>query len=303
MRQLASQGIDVPGQLFTHYFIGDGIRATPQWRASVEQPAAFDAFTNAVTEKLNSIKAYNDPNESVTEQDLIRPVLELLGWADYLPQQGAARNEDIPDHLLFDGQQSKARAAARPNSGERYQDALVVQESKRLGLPLDSRDKGDKVQPRSPHGQILRYLETAGIVTDGRIRWGILTNGSRWRLYDHRARPRASAYYEVDLRQLLDHGGEDGLRTFFLLFHRDSFIPQHGATTTFLEDALAEGRRYEERVAQDLSGVVFDTVFPSLVESLANASDAPLPDVRKPPSSFSTACYSCSTRRTGDSCP
>ena len=35
-----------------------------------------------------------------------------------------------------------------------------------------------------------------------------------------------------------------------------------------LETALAEGRRYEEQVAQDLSGMVFKTVFPSLIEAL-----------------------------------
>ena len=36
-------------------------------------------------------------------------------------------------------------------------------------------------------------------MTDGRIRWGLLTNGEVWRLYDYRARPRASGYLEVDL--------------------------------------------------------------------------------------------------------
>ena len=48
---------------------------------------------------------------------------------------------------------------------------------------------------------------------------------------------------------LLDNGDEDGLRTFFLLFRRAAFVLRQGATTTFLEDALVEGRRYEEKVA------------------------------------------------------
>ena len=50
---------------------------------------------------------------------------------------------------------------------------------------------------------------------------------------------------------------------------------------TFLESALAEGKRYEARVAQDLSSVVFARVFPKLVEALANASGEELPEVRQ----------------------
>ena len=90
------------------------------------------------------------------------------------------------------------------------------------------------------------YLTTADVASDGRIRFGILTNGSVWRLYDRRARPRASGFFEADLADLLQPGNEDGLRAFLLLFGSDSFTLQGTATTTFLEAALAEGRRYEE---------------------------------------------------------
>ena len=36
------------GQLFTHYFLTDGIKTTPEWQASVDQPEAFTAFRNGV---------------------------------------------------------------------------------------------------------------------------------------------------------------------------------------------------------------------------------------------------------------
>ena len=99
-------------------------------------------------------------------------------------------------------------------------------------------------------------------MSENRIRWGILTNGSVWRLYDYRARPRATAYFEADLGKMLASGGEDGLRLFYLLFRRDSVTPQQGATTSFL------------------SRVVFERVFPKLVEALASASGAELSAVR-----------------------
>ena len=271
----------MPGQLFTHYFLTDGIKATPEWNASLAQPEAFVTFKEGVRQKYEALRHAAAPNEAVTEQDLIRPILDLLGWTDYLPQQGASRNEDIPDYLLFADAGAKRSATAKKKPGGRYRDALVVQESKRFGLALDAHDKDDKVIVGTPHGQILRYLSTAETASDGNIRWGILTNGGVWRLYDYHARPRATGYFEADLAELLKPGNEDGLRIFHLLFRRDSFIPQKGATTTFLETALEEGRRYEERVAQDLSGVVFERVFPRLIQAIADATDKSLPEIRE----------------------
>ena len=269
------------GQLFTHYFLTEGIRATSDWQSLISQPDSFEAFRGGVRQRFEDLSHAQDPNEAQTEQDLIRPVLDLLGWTDYLPQQATTGHEDIPDHLLFLDAASRGRAAATSNSKDRFRYAAVIEESKRLGVPLDSRDKDGTTGTGTPHGQILRYLSSADSVADGRIRWGMLTNGRVWRLYDQHARPRASGYFEADLAQLLRPGNEHNLRVFYLLLRRDSFTLKDGATATFLEHALAEGKRYEEQVAQDLSGVVFESAFPKLVEALANATAATLPQVRQ----------------------
>ena len=257
------------GLLFTQYFLTDGIRTTPEWEAAGARVANLRRDLGSLYERFVSL---HHPNEAVTEQDLIRPALELLGWVDYLPQQGAAGREDVPDHLLFANAASKARATARTDSDDRFQDALVVQESKRFGLALDQRDRTDGLRGGSPHGQMLRYLTTADVASEGRVRFGILTNGSVWRLYDRRARPRTTGFFETDLAQLLQSGNEDGLRIFHLLFGRGSFTRQGTTTTTFLEAAIAEGRRYEQSVAHDLSSVVFERVFPRLVGAVAAAA-------------------------------
>ena len=269
------------GQLFTQYFLTDGIRSTRDWEASAAHPDAFNDFRADVSRRFQDFSRYDNPNEAETEQELIRPLLELLGWADYLPQQGTTHGEDIPDLLLFADADAKARAAARTRANDRFRDAVVIAESKRLGRPLDAREPSGRVRAGTPHGQILRYLATADTVSEGRIRWGILTDGGVWRLYDQRARPRASSYFEVDLAHLLTAGGDEALRTFQLLFRRDAFVLQPSAATTFLEDALAEGRRYEQQVAQDLSSVVFKSAFPNLVKALVDASSADLAQVRQ----------------------
>ncbi len=268
------------GQLFTRYFLSDGIKETEEWGACVDDEGVLDALRDAVSGKFNYLRLFDGPNEEETKQELIHPVLEVLGWRDYLPQQSASGGEDIPDNLLFADESSKNLAAAESDTARRFKYATVVQESKRLEVELDVGDRSEGgVRGRTPHGQILRYLTSADIDSDGKIRWGILTNGQVWRLYDHRTRPRTTAYYETKLENVLE--SEDDLRTFYLLFNRNSFVPQDGATATFLETALQEGRRYEEQVAQDLSGVVFNSVFPSLVKALAKASNEDLGEVHR----------------------
>ena len=266
----------MPGQLFTNYFLEEGILHTDAWQESLSQPPDFDSFRAQALALLENAANFHTINEASTEQELIRPLFQLLGWVDYLPQQGSDHNEDIPDHLLFGDAESKDRATAKQGPN-RYPDALAVAESKRFNRPLDARGKTS-----SPHGQILRYLATADINSDGRIRWGILTNGRVWRLYDRRALPRASGYYEVDLAAAVQADDDShALRAFRLLFGRPAFSPQHGAQTSFLEDAIAEGRRYEEQVANDLSGIVFDEVYPALIRALAQKSGAELEHVRQ----------------------
>ena len=182
---------------------------------------------------------------------------------------------------MFPDADSKERAVGRDSAEQRYPDGVAVGESKRFGLPLDARD-GERLRAsRTPHGQMLRYLSTAEIESDGRVRWGMLTSGDVWRLYYSRARPRATGYFEVDLGSVLGAGDEDALRVFYLLFRRESFVLRDGARTTFLQTALDEGRRYEERVAADLSVTVFEKVFPSLVGALADESGEELSTVRE----------------------
>ena len=263
----------MPGHLFTEYFLTDGIRATPERRA---QAPAFVAFRDAARRLFQDFAAYHEPNETQTEQELIRPLLQLLGWTDDISQPTAPGGEDRPDLLLYQDTQAKARATSSETSP--YLEALAVAELKPFRRQLDTRGPGKRTQASSPHAQILRYLRSADRITDGDLRWGILTNGAVWRLYDQEDR---SAFYEADLQALLEADDEDALRTFHLLFRRSAFVRRPGAAATFVETALHEGKRYEQRVAQSLAGVVFQRVFPRLLQALADATDQPMPAIRE----------------------
>ena len=266
----------MPGHLFTQYFLTDGIRQTPERQS---QRSAFVAFRDDARRLFQDFPTAHNPNETQTEQDLIRPLLQLLGWTDDLPQQTSSGGENIPDLLLFPDAQAKTRATGSKASP--FLEALAVAELKRFRRPLDTRGSGKGLQASSPHAQILRYLREAETVTDGHLRWGILTNGAVWRLYDQKTRPRATAFYEADLQALLQADDQDALRTFHLLFRRSAFVRRPGAAAAFLETALAAGRRYEQRVAQSLAGVVFERVYPRLLQALADKSDQPMPAIRE----------------------
>ena len=92
-------------------------------------------------------------------------------------------------------------------------------------------------------------------LTTGRLRWGILTNGTRWRLYYQGARSVSEEFYEIDLAAVLDIAGHnDGLfaldaadryhwlKVFVLLFRREAFVPAAADRRTFHQRALDQGR-------------------------------------------------------------
>jgi hypothetical protein len=281
------------GSLFSGDFLTDSITRLPDWKA------VSDAEIADLASKLSAIfsafPTRQSPNEAQTEDDLIWKVLGALGWGAYLRQQNLAPKgrEDVPDGLLFKDDVAKAQANKTPEEWRRYEFGLAVVESKRWNRPLDRRS-GQRGEETAPSTQMLRYLRRVDDLTTGKLRWGILTNGGRWRLYYQGARSVAENFFELDLAQVLGIEGHEGglfalddkqrshaLRVFYLIFGKQGFTGTATDPRTFHQRALDEGRFYEERVAANLSNLVFGEVFPELVRAIAKAApDAPLEEVR-----------------------
>ncbi|HEX9954749.1 MAG TPA: hypothetical protein VGB48_05980, partial [Allosphingosinicella sp.] len=113
------------------------------------------AARDAITMLLDDFDARRDPNEAETETDLIEPVLRVLGWSEFLPQQTAARvgRSDVPDYLLFPDAGAKRAAAPLP-SAEKYRHGRSILEAKAWGVPLDRAAQSGG----APSTQLLRYL-------------------------------------------------------------------------------------------------------------------------------------------------
>ncbi|WP_292022571.1 Eco57I restriction-modification methylase domain-containing protein [Brevundimonas sp. UBA875] len=274
------------GSLFSTDYLAEAIKSSPAYQG-------VDVAT--LRGDLNRIAAAfpqdTKTNESQTEDDFIWPVLAALGWSESLRQQNltVSGRDDVPDGLLFANAEAKAAANAQPEQWRRYEHGLAVVESKRWARPLD-RASG-RHETTAPSTQMLRYLRRIDDLTNGKLRWGILTNGLRWRLYWAGARSISEEFLEIDLGRVLGLVGVDlfsdeeasdhWLRVFAVMFGREAFLATGIDQKTFHERARSEAAFYEERVAASLSRVVFDQVFPSLARALAeSAPEASLDDVR-----------------------
>jgi hypothetical protein len=202
--------------------------------------------------------------------------------------------EDVPDGLLFADAAAKRSADVFPEEYKRYELGIAIVESKRWRRPLDRRSarRGEELAPST---QMLRYLRRVDDITTGKLRWGILANGGRWRLYFSGARSVSEQFFEMDLAALLDIEGQGdllaprsleekrhALRVFALVFRREAFLPSPTDQRTFHQRAIDEGKFYEERVANDLSDLVFTQLYPLLARSIAEADPrADLEEVRQ----------------------
>ena len=282
------------GSLFANDFLQDSATHLDDWRNI--SAADLDTLEYSVRDVFNGFPSGGSPNESQTEDDLIWPVLAQLGWTASLRQQNLSAHgrEDVPDGLLFPDAAEKDRANSFSEEWKRYEFGLAVIESKRWGRPLDRRS-GRRGEETAPSTQMLRYLRRVDDLTTGKLRWGILTNGARWRLYYQGARSVSEQFFEMDLAALLDLPGhneglfaltEDDrrhwLKVFALVFRLEAFLAGPTDPRTFHQRAIEEGRFYEERVAANLSALVFGQVFPELASAIsAAAPEASLPEVRE----------------------
>ena len=162
--------------LFTRDFLIEGIGNEVAWQRLDD--ATLDCLRNRLDALFASFGKLRTPTEADTEKELIWPLLEALGWSDMLVQQNlsAKRRDDVPDALLFPNAEAKYKAMPLA-AWQRFQHGVCVVEAKRWSRSLDRADPGQKGEDGVPSTQMLRYLRRVDDVTNGGLRWGMLTNG------------------------------------------------------------------------------------------------------------------------------
>lgn len=271
------------GSLFSQDYLIEGIRRST---AYAEVDAA--SLRTRLEALLNAFPYSTRPNEATTESDLVWPILEALGWSSWLTQQNLSPRgrDNVPDGLLFIDDAAKARANEHAEEWKRYEFGAAIVESKRWARPLD-RAEGRKGEEReTPSTQVLRYLRRIDDLTSGALRWGILTNGARWRLYYSGARSTIDDYLEIDLARIVvlerdvfdsaiqEDEREHWLRVFAVMFSKSAFEREAADAPSFHDRARREAAFYEERVAKNLSDLVFARLYPALGKAIAEKAPA-----------------------------
>lgn len=278
----------ISGNLFTRDYLLEGVTRTEQWLSLTDDTLA--AVKGGLTKHARSLLAINKPNEAQTEKSFIYPVLDLLGWKNVEVQQTLSTKgrKQVPDALLFADEHARTQAVAEKENWRGYKFGLAITEAKRWGRALDRADKKFADEDGVPSTQMLQYMSRVDIQTSGKVRLGILTNGVKWRLYFQGALSVSEDYFELDLAKALDLPGHDldlfdqadkrvtrdhCLRLFILMFGKAAFLPAEGFRT-FHDISREVGKLWEERVTKDLSKLVFNEIFPTLVAELAKHDKA-----------------------------
>ena len=255
--------------LWSAIFLDQQIRALPEYQAILDDPTEFNQFVERARDVLRAMDPIRNPNEETTKDHAIRPLLSALGWPDPEGQRRLTSNEVI-DYILHLDDDARQASLALSERQQVLGSAAIV-ECKAWRQDLDARNSGSNTrQGETAAQQIQRYLLIAGTDSNESLRWGILANGARWRVYSYRARPR-DRFWQVDFEallvredlfsQVLADDDAHRLRIAWLLLRRDSWVVPPGERESFLDRLLAEGRRSDQQVADNLRDVIFRRVY------------------------------------------
>ena len=269
----------IRGALFSSKFLSE-LNAGESEVSDTTSDLELSRFKQDLLDIIEKFIIDENPNEAQTISQLIVPLLHLLGWHDILPEQNLSPKgrSEVPDGLMFQSKERLETAQKLKNQWARYQYGLAFIEMKRWNLPI-ARESQYEPTGTSPSTQMLRYVRRVDDVTNGALRWGILTNGAKWRLYYAGADSISEQFFEFDLTHLfiidktddeisveINPETEPWLRTFHSVFRKQAFLPAGpGTTSTFHDQVIARSKYYEAQVSQSISQKVFDTVFPTLV--------------------------------------
>ncbi|MFI5201246.1 MAG: Eco57I restriction-modification methylase domain-containing protein [Candidatus Kapaibacterium sp.] len=239
--------------LFSQYYLDEIL--LPSFGKNTETAKQADLGFNYFEEKFDSLEPIirnnaeiaGKRNERQLEEDVIKPILDLLGHHyDVAPHIKG----DVPDYILFPSEENKIAAKKlRPESDEYQKLNVGVLDAKSWKI---SRKAG--IMAEANISQIFRYL------INFRRRWGILTDGFRWVLFANKTGIRQDQYIEFNLADIVTNDQRSqnpNFRLFIFLFRCEAFSRVPG-TDALLDAILDESFRNAEKLQSDLKKKVYE---------------------------------------------
>jgi len=235
-------------RLFSDHYLDQILPELPEWKHG----AGSDS---EVRGKVRALYVGFTPstNEAQTEQELIRPILSLLGHDfEVQPALKTPDGSKRPDYVLY---HDAAGVAANKNvvlTDADLECGLAVADAKYWDRPLDQALQvgKDPFTNKNPGYQIAFYIQHTG------LQWGILTNGRLWRLYHKDTAHKLDRYYEVDLPDLLNAEHPERFQYFLRFFERAAF----GTGALSLERHLKASEDYARGVGESLRDQVYEAL-------------------------------------------
>lgn len=242
-----TQDMLFPQHWLTNTLLDDGFIARQASQLLVKPtPYDLDAWLkeNFDTSKLAA------RSEAQLEDKFIGPLLTQLGWTkvaqEIITVQGKQAKPDWC--LLVDSEQDNALIASKDHTL-----ITAICESKAWEKTLDT---GKADRKGNPHHQLQDYLSTL------RVRFGFLTNGRIWRVYDTDKITAKKTFIEFDLQRLWAVEDEaekaQGLALFAFFFGRDTYVrPAEGAQVSAIEQAIIASADFTLAVEENLKAVIY----------------------------------------------
>ncbi|NUQ07370.1 MAG: N-6 DNA methylase, partial [Anaerolineae bacterium] len=241
--------------LFSDYYLSDLLPTLPVWTQDLALLSEAQAALDALRSLFLTIRP-DQLDEAQVEEAWIKPVFQQLGH--HYAVQVKIRYRDTgyrkPDYVLMPDAAAAGALTHRIYDPAELTHALAVADAKSWGARFDQASARGERNPSQQIDEYLRYSE---------IRWGILTDGRIWRLYE-RGSSKDNVYYAVDLPALLTPRGDEAPNEtlsrflyFYLFFRRQAFAPGDAG---WLNRVLQESVDYAERLSDRLEDEVYEAL-------------------------------------------
>jgi len=239
--------------LFSDHFLQARLPEWNEWEIDTEL-VLFRNSLNALYEAKKDFLA--NMNEAQTEDEFIKPVLDLLGYTNsYIVQAPTklGKQTNRPDYALFPDEATKNKAYSKLDQND-YTQCIGIADAKYWERELDIAKSSDRdtFSNQNPSFQIAGYL------TGTKQNWGILTNGRHWRLYSTKSYLPLGNYYQVDLVRLLREAPEDALKYLYIFFRKEALLRVDGRS--FLDRVLEGSEEYAVELEIDIKERAYDVV-------------------------------------------
>jgi len=241
--------------LFADHFLRDPqrLRAMEEW----EQAAGVEETRQKIAHlwQKRASRFNGLTNEAQTENGFIRPVLNILWGENCFQVQVAIPNVEgrrQPDYAFFGTADERQQADKHKGALEYWRNVPALGDAKAWETSLDTQSSSGQ----NPSAQVCNYLYRS------RARWGILTNGRLWRLYEREKSSAGGIYYEVNLVDLLNRPDVESFKYFYLFFRREAFVPdpKDPDRLSFVEKVFKGSVDYATEVGERLKESVYDAL-------------------------------------------